>query len=65
MIDAKKRENKTYQSYSGYPGGRREWKLDAEIKKKGYGEVFRKAITGMLPGNKLRPLMLKNLVIEE
>ena len=64
-LGVKKRAQKTYQSYSGYPGGRREWTMDAEIKDRGYSDLFRKAVTGMLPGNKLRPVMLKNLVIEE
>ena len=64
-LNTKKREQKTYQSYSGYPGGRREWVMDDEIKNKGYEGLFTKAVTGMLPGNKLRPIMLKNLVIVE
>jgi ribosomal protein L13 len=33
--------------------------------KKGYSELFRMAIRGMLPSNKLRPEMLKKLIITE
>ena len=62
-LEPSKRAKTTYQSYSGYPGGRKEWVMDAEIKNKGYTGLFTKAVTGMLPGNKLRPIMLKNLVI--
>ena len=64
-ISAKKMKEKTYQQYSGYPGGRKVINMEKLVEKKGYEEVFRKAVRGMLPGNKLRSVMLKNLVIEE
>lgn len=64
-ITQKKMQEKTYQRYSGYPGGRKVISMEKLIEKKGYEEVFKKAVYGMLPSNKLRKVMMKNLVIEE
>ncbi len=64
-ISQKKIKEKTYQNYSGYPGGRKVFTMEKLIEKKGYEEVFRKAVRGMLPSNKLRPIMMKNLIVEE
>lgn len=64
-IDTRKLKSKEYQKYSGYPGGRKTEIMEKLIEKKGYSEVLRKAVYGMLPSNKLRPLMMKNLVIKE
>ncbi len=56
---------KTYSRYSGYPGGLKQPTMKEVIGKKGYSEIFREAVAGMLPKNKLRPRMLKNLIITE
>jgi len=64
-IPASKRSQKTYHRYSGYPGGLKEMRMEELITQKGYSEVFRNAIYGMLPANKLRKQMLKNLIITE
>ncbi|MFH1402224.1 MAG: 50S ribosomal protein L13 [Patescibacteria group bacterium] len=64
-ISKKKMGEKEYQHYSGYPGGRRVENMEKVIQKKGYAEVLKKAVRGMLPVNKLRPIMLKNLIITE
>ena len=64
-IDEKKLESKEYQRYSGYPGGRKIKKMSEVIGKKGFAEVLEKAVYGMLPTNKLRAKLMKNLVIEE
>lgn len=64
-ISQKKMQEKTYQNYSGYPGGRKVFTMEKLIEKKGYEEVFRKAVRGMLPSNKLRAVMMKNLIITE
>ncbi len=61
----KKLQEKTYKSYSGYPGGLKERKMKKTVDDKGYKEAFRKAVYGMLPTNKLRPKMIKNLIITE
>jgi len=64
-ISQKKKENETYKSYSGYPGGLKEIPLGKFIENRGIAEALRKTVRGMLPANKLRADMLKNLVIEE
>ncbi len=64
-ISDAKRKNKKYPYFSGYQGGLRFETLDALGKRRGYTEVVRHAIKGMLPSNKLRPGMMKRLVISE
>lgn len=65
VINDKKLSQKTYSRYSGYPGGLKQPTMEKVIAKKGYSELFREAVSGMLPKNKLRTKMLKNLVITE
>ncbi len=64
-MDAKKRLNTTHAKYTGYPGGLSTPSNDIIISKKGYSELFRLAVSGMLPKNKLRAKMMKNLKISE
>ena len=64
MTEKKAREV-MHQRYSGYPGGLSIKSIEQVIKAKGYGELFKLAIYGMLPDNKLRPRMMKNLTITE
>lgn len=64
-LTSKKRESTKYKRYSGYPGGLKEETLDNLSKRLGYGEVFRKTVLGMLPKNKLRAVMIKNLIVKE
>ncbi|HVS79777.1 MAG TPA: 50S ribosomal protein L13 [Candidatus Paceibacterota bacterium] len=64
-IDEKKAVQKKYVRFSGYPGGLKETPLRRMAEEKGYSEVFRKAVKGMLPKNKLQAVMLKNLTISE
>lgn len=64
-VDPKKLEDKEYLYYSGYPGGQRSLSMKEVIEKKGYAEIFRKAVYGMLPDNRLRSRIMKNLIIEE
>ena len=64
-ISEKKREQKEYDRYSGYPGGRKTLRMEEVIEKKGYGEVVRMAVKGMLPKNKLQALRMKRLTISE
>ena len=54
-----------YKRYSGYPGGLKHESRGHMIDRKGYREVFEKAVYGMLPGNRLRDPMMKNLIINE
>ncbi len=65
IIDQNKKEQKTYSRYSGYPGGLRQPNMSEIIAKKGYSELFREAVWGMLPKNKLRQKMMNNLIVTE
>ncbi len=64
-VDPRKLETMKYAMYSGYPGGLRFDTLAKVIGKKGYSEVLNRAIKGMIPANKLRPVIMKNLSIKE
>lgn len=60
-----KKKDEIYQSYSGYPGGRRTETLEHLGKRLGYAEVVRRTVNGMLPKNKLQKVMMKNLTVTE
>jgi large subunit ribosomal protein L13 len=64
-ISSKKLENKVYRHHTGYRGSLKEVAMDRFIKEKGYKELFRKTVWGMLPINKLRPKIIKNLHVTE
>lgn len=64
-ISSKKRATKIYTRYSGYPGGLKKERMEQVIEKKGYRELFRRAVYGMLPGNKLRAERMKYLIVNE
>lgn len=64
-ISDTKKETKEYERYSGHPGGLVYEKMKRTIEKKGYGEVFKYAVMGMLPANRLAAKMLKNLTVNE
>lgn len=51
--------------YTGYPGGLRRRSWEQIIAQKGFRELLHSAVRGMLPANKLRPRLLKNLIITE
>lgn len=65
LIAEEKRNGKKYVRYTGYPGGLRTLTMQKLIDRKGYSEVFKKAVYGMLPSNRLRSLRMKNLTIIE
>ncbi len=64
-ISEKKMKEVEYETYSGYPGGLKKETLGKVITDKGYSEAFKIAVYGMLPGNKLRKQMMKNLTVTE
>ncbi|OHA89517.1 MAG: 50S ribosomal protein L13 [Candidatus Zambryskibacteria bacterium RIFCSPHIGHO2_01_FULL_43_27] len=64
-ISEKKKGEKTYSRHTGYPGGIKHEKLEEMLAKKGIKEVMRKTVMGMLPKNKLRAVMIKNLKVVE
>ncbi|MSR87763.1 MAG: 50S ribosomal protein L13 [Candidatus Zambryskibacteria bacterium] len=64
-LDSKKLKDKKYHRHSLYPGGLKIESMEQVVKQKGAREVLRRAVYGMLPKNKLRPKMMKNLKIKE
>ena len=64
-IDPRKLDTVKYAQYSGYPGGLRYETLAQVLEKKGIEEVLRRAVYGMLPGNKLRSEIMKKLSVTE
>lgn len=64
-VSANKKAKDVYVTYTGHRGGLNKESLGHLIARRGMTEVLRKAITRMLPSNKLRDLRLKNLTIKE
>jgi large subunit ribosomal protein L13 len=60
-----KKQTTGYRRYSGYPGGLHEKSMEQLIEKHGKGGVLKLAIKGMLPNNKLKSKVIKNLIITE
>ncbi len=65
QFDAKKMREKEYNTYSGYPGGLKTKTAKMLLEKKGYRQLFIDAVYGMLPINKLRAKVIKNLIVTE
>ena len=61
----KKLLEKTYNSFSGYPGGLKQTTMAHMIEKKGYSEILTQAVKGMLPKNKLQTDLMKHLIVTE
>ena len=59
-VTGKKRKEKIYVSYSGFPGGKKEVTLE-EMQAKKPEEIIRHAVKGMLPEGKLGRQMFKKL----
>ncbi len=64
-LSSKKLNTTVFKHHSGYRGGLKEVGIERFIKERGYPELVRKTIWGMLPINKLRPKIIKNLHITE
>lgn len=60
-----KKKEEIYQSYSGYPGGRKKETLEHLANRLGHKEVFKRTVKNMLPKNKLQSKLLKNLELSE
>jgi len=59
-VTGRKAKTKQYQTYSGYPGGRRV--VSFEKMREQYPErIIKEAVRRMLPGNRLRAKILKQL----
>ena len=61
----KKLKGKVYVHYTGSPGGLKMRHAEKVIEQKGYSELFKKAVYGMLPSNKLRTERMKLLRVTE
>lgn len=57
--------NTEHERHSGFPGGLKFSTNKKIISKKGYEELYRLAVYNMLPANKLRAIMMKNLQVNE
>lgn len=64
-IDPKKAKLKTYYRHSGYLGNLKGVTMGRLVETHGAKEVLRRAVSGMLPKNKLRAQMMKNLIIKD
>lgn len=63
-VTGKKMKQKKYMRHSTYPGNLKSLKMEEVAEKKGMAHLLKKAVDGMLPKNKLRKQMIKNLVIK-
>src|SRR3989338_8081408 len=61
----RKRTQKLYTTYSGYPGGLKRESLANLNARKGHGEAIRRAVSRMLPRNTMHTARMKNLVVTE
>lgn len=61
-LSGKKSTQKTYTHYSGYPGGLKK-KTFVQLQQENPTRIVKEAVSGMLPKNKLRDLMLRRLYI--
>lgn len=61
----RKMEQKEYKRYSGYPGGLKTETMSEIVEKKGMPYALRKAVEGMIPRNRLRKIIMKNLIIKK
>jgi len=60
-----KKQSEIYQRFTGFPGGRKTETLGHLATRRGYAEVVRRTVAGMLPSNKLKKVRLAQLVITE
>ncbi len=60
-----KKQGEIYQNFTGYPGGRKTETLGHLAHRRGYAEVVKRTVAGMLPSNKLKKIRLAQLTITE
>jgi len=63
-VSGRKKDQKKYYRYSGYPGGLKERSYQEQFEKDPT-EIIRHAVKGMLPKNRLQSSRLKRLIIEK
>ena len=64
-LDLTDKMDDTYKTFSGYPGGLKHETRGNLLKRRGISEVLMRTVKGMLPRNKLRDEILKNLSVTE
>lgn len=64
-MSAKKKQDDTYVTYTGYRGGLKSETLGELVIRKGMKEVYTRAIERMIPRNKLHTPRMKNLIVKE
>lgn len=64
-MSEKRIAGKSYQRFTGYPGGLKETSMQMMIDKKGIAEVVRITVDGMIPRNALRKERMKRLTIND
>lgn len=64
-LTLKKKTDDKFVTYTGFRGGLKSESLGELITRRGMNEVFRRAVTRMLPNNRLRDERIKNLIIKE
>ncbi len=64
-VTGNKMNESVHKSYSGYPGGLKERPLKYVVENKGYSEIIKHAVMGMLPKNRLQDVRIKNLIIKD
>lgn len=63
-LTGNKMEDKTYQTYSGYPGGQKSETAKTLLRRRP-NAVIERAVKGMLPKNRLGRAMVKKLFVYE
>lgn len=63
QVTGKKMEQKPYWSHTGRPGSLKMVPMERMIENKGYGEILRRAVKGMIPKNKLRLARMDRLKV--
>lgn len=61
FVTGRKLQQKKYYRHTTRPGSLKEWTMETMIRRWGAGEVLRRAVSGMLPKNKLRDKRLARL----
>ncbi|SCU88698.1 LANO_0D02828g1_1 [Lachancea nothofagi CBS 11611] len=62
-VTGHKFDQKTYWSHSQKPGHLKQVTMRKMVENKGHGEILKKAVSGMLPKNKLRKPRLERLKV--
>lgn len=62
-VTGNKMQDKTYWSHTTRPGSLKLITMETMIANKGYGEILKRAVKGMIPKNKLRLARLDRLLV--